>query len=97
MTKEDLDKRENLNYGSVRITRGKYKGKIGYYDDQEGAWALVYIGNPFSDNLQLLHFNQIEPIISPKEHREWIEKNPYQAAFARIEIRDIEINPSKDN
>lgn len=35
-----------LEYGPVLITKGKYKGKIGYYDDDEDERAVVYFGDP---------------------------------------------------
>jgi TIR domain len=37
---------EFLNWGLVKILGGKHKGKIGYYDDDEGARSVVYFGSP---------------------------------------------------
>lgn len=37
-------KKEVLDYGPVIVTKGKYKGKVGYYDDDEGWRAMVYFG-----------------------------------------------------
>lgn len=34
-----------LEYGPVIVTRGKYKGRIGCYDDEEGQTAYVYWGD----------------------------------------------------
>lgn len=37
-----------LSYGSVLITKGKYKGQVGYYDDDEDdGLCIVYLGVPF--------------------------------------------------
>ena len=34
-----------LEYGPIIVTRGKYKGRIGCYDDEEGQTAYVYWGD----------------------------------------------------
>lgn len=37
-----------LYYGAVLITKGKYKGQVGYYDDdEEDDLCIVYLGTPF--------------------------------------------------
>ena len=35
---------EELKWGPVIVTKGKYKGRIGCYDDDEGSYAYVYWG-----------------------------------------------------
>ena len=42
-----MAKFDDLDYGSVMITAGRYKGTIGYYDDTVGRMAYVYLGAPF--------------------------------------------------
>lgn len=37
---------QELSYGAVMILKGRYKGKVGYYDDEEGDKAIVYLGMP---------------------------------------------------
>jgi hypothetical protein len=39
--------KEDLDYGPVLITRGKYKGRIGYYDDDDLSKGVVYFGDYF--------------------------------------------------
>jgi hypothetical protein len=38
---------DDLPWGPVRITGGVHKGRIGYYDDEEGRSAIVYFGDFF--------------------------------------------------
>ncbi len=36
----------DVEWGPVRITRGEYAGRVGYYDDDdENGLAIVYLGN----------------------------------------------------
>ncbi len=37
-----------MDYGPVKIIKGKYKGRIGCYDDDEGQYAYVYWGDMVS-------------------------------------------------
>ena len=32
----------------VLITRGRWKGRLGLYDDDEGPYAIVYLATPFA-------------------------------------------------
>lgn len=36
----------NLTYGFVLITRGKYRGRAAYYDDDQRGLCIVYFGAP---------------------------------------------------
>lgn len=36
-----------IDYGPVMFIRGKYQGRVGYYDDDKGNEAIVYLGEPF--------------------------------------------------
>ncbi|MBR4335120.1 MAG: toll/interleukin-1 receptor domain-containing protein [Clostridia bacterium] len=38
--------KNELEYGPVLVTKGKYKGRIGVYDDDEGDRIVVFSGNP---------------------------------------------------
>jgi hypothetical protein len=40
---------DSEDYGPVRVIRGKHRGKVGYYDDDEGALCVVYFGVPFEE------------------------------------------------
>lgn len=45
-----------LEYGNVEILRGKHKGKVGYYDDDEDEndKCIVYLGEPFKSEFILV-------------------------------------------
>ncbi len=50
LEKEDPIKSSDLFYGDIIITKGRYKGRIGYYDDDDKD-AIVYFGDPLiTDN-----------------------------------------------
>jgi hypothetical protein len=54
-----------LNYGAVLVTKGKYKGKIGYYDDdQSDTKGIVYFGEPFVSDYVLIKLEYLENITS---------------------------------
>jgi hypothetical protein len=55
---------KNLTYGPVRIIRGKYKNRIGYYDDDHGAKAIVYLGQWF-DGYVFVQKGSIESFQDP--------------------------------
>jgi hypothetical protein len=35
-----------MDFGWVRIIEGDHKGEVGYFDDDNGELALVYLGEP---------------------------------------------------
>ena len=47
---------ERGDYGPVRIRKGRHKGKLGYYDDDDlgserrSGKAIVYLGEPFESD-----------------------------------------------
>src|SRR5688572_12469504 len=43
---ESRKKTTDLEYGAVCVTHGAHKGRVGTYDDDEGARAIVYFGHP---------------------------------------------------
>jgi len=53
---------EDIDFGPVRITKGRHKGIIGYYDDNDGKRALVFLGAPFVSEYVWLPFSSIEEI-----------------------------------
>jgi hypothetical protein len=54
-----------LHYGLVRIVRGRHKGKLGYYDDDENGYALVYLGAPFASPIVLVRYSSLVPCDDP--------------------------------
>lgn len=52
-----------ISYGPVRITKGKYKGHCGVYDDDEDDnKAIVYLGVPFMSEYVLVNVKNLEQI-----------------------------------
>ncbi len=49
------------DYGPVLITRGKHKGTVGYYDDDDRG-AIVYLGEPFVANAVRLRRSDLTKI-----------------------------------
>ena len=55
---------EFLEYGEVLIKGGKYKGKIGCYDDDAGPKAIVYFGDPLlTDNYDTIKHRYLTNIV----------------------------------
>lgn len=50
---------EMCDYGPVVITKGKHKGKMGYYDDEDERHAYVYLGTPFQSSLVAVRFSSM--------------------------------------
>jgi hypothetical protein len=70
-------KAESLEHGSVTILRGKNKGKTGYYDDDEGDKAIVYLGEPFKSEYILLSKSSIKNVVSVTYERFKIENREF--------------------
>lgn len=71
----------DLNYGAVLVTKGKYKGKIGYYDDDySDTKGIVYFGEPFFSDYVLIKLGYLENVtyipheIYKKKNKELCEK-----------------------
>jgi len=54
------------DYGPVLIVRGDHKGTVGYYDDDEGGRAVVYLGEPFVSDPVLLPRGTLQKIAMPR-------------------------------
>lgn len=55
-------------YGPVIVTAGKHKGRIGYYDDNDGKKAIVYWGGfPFSSNYDFINFKFLSDDINTND------------------------------
>lgn len=53
-----------LNYGFVLITRGQFKGRPGYYDDDKGSRCIVYFGAPCLSEFAIVDRKDVERISS---------------------------------
>jgi len=73
-----MAKMEYFDFGPVRITKGKHKGIIGYYDDTDGKRALVFLGVPFISEFVWLPFGSIEELanVSSIEIESFRRANP---------------------
>ena len=54
---------DQSDFGPVRVTGGKHKGKVGYYDDDD--WdldgkAIVYFGEPLKSEYALIPYRFLE-------------------------------------
>lgn len=77
---------DEVYYGTVLITKGKYKGTIGYYDDDEGPnLAIVYLGAPFASKYVMVRPSSIvNTEIKSLALEKWIKENPSLASIAGI-------------
>jgi hypothetical protein len=72
-------------YGVVRIIAGPYKGQLGYYDDEDGKRAVVYLsGLPTLEGSAnvLIRFASLGPA-TEEEERRWTEDNDNDLQRAR--------------
>jgi hypothetical protein len=69
MSLRDLEKQKKMQYGSVLVTKGRYKGRIMYYDDEayETDGAVLWVDN----GTLILPFSHIEPVLSSEKHLEF--------------------------
>lgn len=63
---------KDIAYGAVKITKGKYKGCIGYYDDDDydngKKKAIIYLGNPrLSTGYIMIPIRDIDNIITTED------------------------------
>jgi len=76
---------EELKYGAVLFTEGEYRGKLGYYDDDENDLeAIVYLGQPFQSNYVVVPFSHIRNVTS-LEHEKFKKENPEFSEMLGIE------------
>ena len=68
------------DYGPVLILRGDHKGTVGYYDDDEGGRAVVYLGEPFVSDPVLLPRGALQKIgAKSAELEKWKRRYPWLA------------------
>lgn len=75
-----------LRYGVVRIVRGRYKGRLGYYDDDENGCAIVYLGAPFASPSVLVRHRSLVPSDEPfVPLDDWLAAHPELAAQVGVD------------
>ena len=68
------------DYGPVLILRGDHQGTVGYYDDDEGGRAVVYLGEPFVSDPVLLSRGTLQKIDAKStELEKWKRRYPWLA------------------
>jgi hypothetical protein len=68
------------DYGPVRVLDGEHRGKVGYYDDDDGPDAIVYFGEPFLSDYVLIPRDALEKVpANSLELERWKRKYPWLA------------------
>jgi len=76
------------DYGPVRCTRGRNKGRIGYYDDDHTEKsAIVYFGRPFQSNYEIIPRSWLEAVGDNLQLAAWARKHGFVAAALGVVIR----------
>lgn len=72
---------EEAYCGNVLVTRGKFKGHVGYMDDVDGLHGIVYFGELFDGDYYLIRLSSLEytEIESPGKIK-FIKKHPHLAS-----------------
>jgi len=50
------------DYGPVLVLAGEHRDEVGYYDDDEGETAVVYLGEPFASDYVLIPHDKLEKV-----------------------------------
>lgn len=74
------------DYGPVRIMRGRYKNRTGYYDDDEGALAVVYLGE-MTEPYVMVRLSSLEPVQAHLGVEAFAAKHPKVAAQLGVVVR----------
>ncbi len=75
---------DEVSYGAVAVVDGEHSGKIGYYDDDEGSFAIVYFGKPFQSEYYLVPREKLRNVTS-LEHERFKRENPELCDVMRID------------
>jgi hypothetical protein len=72
-------------YGPVLIEAGTHAGEVGYYDDDNGGEAVVYLGEPFASEYVLVPRGNLEKIDAHSLHVErWRRAYPWLAKYLGV-------------
>ena len=63
------DNDEEPEFGAVVFIGGKYKDQLGYYDDDEGKKAIVYLGVPFQSASVMVATKHIRNVTALEHER----------------------------
>jgi hypothetical protein len=70
-----VGKTNEVKFGAVVFVGGKYKDQLGYYDDDEGAKAIVYLGAPFQSPCVTVFRKDIRNVTS-LDHEKFKREQP---------------------
>jgi hypothetical protein len=72
-------------YGPVLILTGDHHGQVGYYDDDEGTAAIVYLGEPFASDYILVDRGALEKVDARSFNLErWKRAYPWLARYLGV-------------
>jgi hypothetical protein len=67
-------------YSVVLVLVGEHAGEVGYFDDDEGDQAVVYLGEPFESDYFLIPRTDLEKLTASHIDLErWKRKYPWLA------------------
>ena len=72
-------KLEEGSFGPVAVWAGEHKGKVGYYDDDQGGSAIIYFDKLFTE-YALIQRRWLTPTKSHKGAEEFAKTFPNEAA-----------------
>jgi hypothetical protein len=74
-------------YGPIVVNEGEHKGKVGYYDDDEGNLAIVYFAEPFDSEPVLIERSSLrKTAVTLLALEKW--KRDYPNLAKRFDIGD---------
>lgn len=74
-------------YGPVIVREGKYKGRVGYYDDDadNNNFAVVYFGTPFGSKCVLIRRSWLKrTAVTPLALEKWKREHPELAQYLGV-------------
>jgi hypothetical protein len=74
-------------YGPVIVREGKYKGRVGYYDDDADNinFAVVYFGTPFESKYVLIRRSWLKrTAVTPLALEKWKREHPELARYCGV-------------
>ena len=77
-------KLEEGSFGPVTVWAGEHKGKVGYYDDDQGASAIVYFEEPFTGPFAVIQRRWLAPTDKHVPTLNFMSQKPLEAAKAGL-------------
>lgn len=77
-------KLEEGSFGPVTVWAGEHKGKTGYYDDDQGASAIVYFEEPFKAPFAVIQRRWLAPTDKHLPTITFMDQNAREASRAGV-------------